>query len=86
MLDREASEIHKRGYSIDDQEFLAGVVSLAVPVRDNAGTLDAALAISAPLARLSVGKCLQQLPLMVEAARKLGEQFSRMDAADVLEE
>jgi IclR family transcriptional regulator, acetate operon repressor len=76
-LDREVTEIGKRGYSIDDQEFLAGVVCLAVPVRDAEGALCAALAISAPAARLSIGKALQQLPLMLEAAEKLGEQFSR---------
>ena len=76
-LDREASEIKRRGYSVDDQEFLAGVVCLAVPVRDSEGTLCAALAISAPAARLSIGKALQQLPLMRQTAEKLGQQFDR---------
>jgi len=75
-LDQEAREIKKRGYSVDDQEFLAGVVCLAVPVRNDDGTLCAALAISAPAARLSIGKALQQLPVLTQAANKLGEQFS----------
>ena len=79
-LDREAAEIKTRGYSVDDQEFLAGVVCLAVPVRDTEGALCAALAISAPAARLSIDKALQQLPLMMQAADKLGEQFSRRPA------
>lgn len=74
-LERELVEITKRGYSIDDQEFLAGVVCLAVPVRDKAGLLGAALAISAPAARLTVGKALQQLPIMIATAQKLGEQM-----------
>ena len=85
-LDREVTEIKKRGYSIDDQEFLAGVVCLAVPVRDAEGTLCAALAISAPAARLSIGKALQQLPFMLQAAEKLGEQFSRKHAGAPSEE
>lgn len=80
-LDREVQEIKKRGYSIDDQEFLAGVVCLAVPVRSTAGTLCAALAISAPAARLSIGKALQQLPIMMETAAKLGTQFERQNSA-----
>jgi DNA-binding IclR family transcriptional regulator len=84
-LEREASEIKKRGYSIDDQEFLAGVVCLAVPVRDSDGTLCAALAISAPAARLSIGKALQQLPFMMLTADKLGEQFSRKHPAEPAE-
>jgi DNA-binding IclR family transcriptional regulator len=79
-LDREAAEIKTRGYSVDDQEFLAGVVCLAVPVRDTEGALCAALAISAPAARLSVDKALQQLPLTMQAADKLGAQFSRRPA------
>lgn len=80
-LDREVQEIKKRGYSIDDQEFLAGVVCLAVPVRSTAGTLCAALAISAPAARLSIGRALQQLPIMMETAAKLGTQFERQNSA-----
>jgi DNA-binding IclR family transcriptional regulator len=74
-LDREVQEIKRRGYSIDDQEFLAGVVCLAVPVRAAGKTICAALAISAPAARLSIGKALQQLPIMVATAEKLGGQF-----------
>lgn len=85
-LDLEVNEIKKRGYSVDDQEFLAGVVCLAVPVRDADGSLCAALAISAPAARLSIGKALQQLPFMMRTAEKLGEQFSRKHADDSSEE
>ena len=85
VLEREVGEIKKRGYSIDDQEFLAGVVCLAVPVRDSDGVLCAALAISAPEARLSIGKALQQLPLMMQTADKLGEQFSRRHTVESIE-
>jgi DNA-binding IclR family transcriptional regulator len=81
-LDREVQEIKKRGYSIDDQEFLAGVVCLAVPVRTADGTLCAALAISAPAARLSIGKALQQLPIMMSTAENLGAQLQRQSSAD----
>jgi DNA-binding IclR family transcriptional regulator len=82
-LDREVQEVKKRGYSIDDQEFLAGVVCLAVPVRSSAGVLCAALAISAPAARLSIGRALQQLPIMMETAAMLGAQFERQNSADL---
>ncbi|MBV9066939.1 MAG: IclR family transcriptional regulator [Methylobacteriaceae bacterium] len=74
-LERELSEIGKRGYSLDDQEFLAGVVCLAVPIRDFDGALCAALAISAPAARLSLGKALQHLPTMMSTAEKLAGHF-----------
>jgi DNA-binding IclR family transcriptional regulator len=64
-------EICKRGYSIDNQEFLAGVVCLAVPVRDKRGVVCAGLAISAPHARMSVPEAIEHLPTMQEAAEQL---------------
>lgn len=81
-LELEASEIAKRGYSIDDQEFLAGVVCLAVPVRNADGELCAALAISAPAARLTIGRAMQQIPVMMQTARQLGEQLSARAAPE----
>jgi len=75
-LELEVGEIAKRGYSIDDQEFVAGVVCLAVPVRNVSGELCAALAISAPIARLSIGRAMQQFPVMMQTAKQLGEQLS----------
>ena len=71
MLHVELEEIRKRGYSIDNQEFLAGVVCLAVPVRDQKGGVCAGLAISAPHARMSVPEAIAHLPTMEEAARQL---------------
>lgn len=70
-LHRELEEIRKRGYSIDNQEFLAGVVCLAVPVRDSKGTICAGLAISAPHARMSVAESIAHLPTLVAAAEQL---------------
>ena len=76
VLERETVEINKRGYSIDDQEFLAGVVCLAVPVRDSAGALCAALAVAAPIARLSIGRALQHIPAMMSTAERVGRDFA----------
>jgi len=70
-LQAELDAIRKRGYSIDNQEFLAGVVCLAVPVRDGKGAICAGLAISAPNARMSVKKCVRHLPTLLEAANQL---------------
>ena len=52
-LEAELEAIRKTEISIDNQEFLAGVVCVAVPVRSAGGQRVAALAISAPLARMS---------------------------------
>lgn len=70
-LDRELETIHESEISVDNQEFLAGVVCVAVPVRAPNGTPVAALAVSAPLARMTVEQGLAQVPLLRDAAERL---------------
>lgn len=77
ILHRELDEIRKRGYSIDNQEFLAGVVCLAVPVRDNKGMICAGLAISAPHARMSVAESVAHLPVLLAAANQLAAHLGQ---------
>jgi IclR family transcriptional regulator, acetate operon repressor len=76
-LHAELEEIRKRGYSIDNQEFLAGVVCLAVPVRDGNGAICAGLAISAPNARMSVKESVGHLPALLEAAKQLAAHLGQ---------
>jgi DNA-binding IclR family transcriptional regulator len=76
-LHSELDEIRKRGYSIDNQEFLAGVVCLAVPVRDSKGMICAGLAISAPHARMSVAESIGHLPVLLAAADQLATHLGR---------
>jgi len=70
-LETELDKIRETEVSIDNQEFLAGVVCLAVPVRSPGGQRVAALAISAPLARMSLQQGMQHVPLMQATAAKL---------------
>ena len=71
QLDAEFAAIRSRGYSIDNQEFLAGVICIAVPVHDTAGHVCAAVAVSAPQARMSAASAVQNVPAMLEAARNI---------------
>jgi IclR family acetate operon transcriptional repressor len=70
-LEQELDKIRLAEVSIDDQEFLAGVVCVAVPVLGPKKQPVAALAISAPLARMSVQQGIQHIPLLQEAAKRL---------------
>lgn len=70
-LETQLSVIRKRGYSIDDQEFLDGVICLAVPVYDNKGQVCAAIAISAPQARMQIEDAEGHVPEMLKAVSKL---------------
>ncbi|MBI3699792.1 MAG: IclR family transcriptional regulator [Afipia sp.] len=70
-LEEELENIRTTQVSIDNQEFLAGVVCVAVPVCNASGQPVAAIAVSAPLARMSVEQGLQHVALMRVSARQL---------------
>ena len=70
-LDSALEAIRDSETSVDNQEFLAGVVCVAVPVRAPNGTPVAALAVSAPLARMTVKQGLAHVPLLRGAAERL---------------
>ncbi len=81
-LEPELEKIRETEVSTDDQEFLAGVVCVAVPVRDQSGHPVAALAISAPLARMSLEQGLQHVPLMQKAAEELTVTIDEDDSKE----
>ena len=70
-LEAKLKNIRSAEVSTDNQEFLAGVVCVAVPVRDNNKQPVAALAVSAPLARMTLQQGLQHVPLLQAAAEQL---------------
>lgn len=70
-LEKELGKVREAEVSIDNQEFLAGVVCIAVPVFDANGQRVAALAISAPLARMSLEEALEHVPLLRASADQL---------------
>jgi IclR family acetate operon transcriptional repressor len=71
LLEIELEKIRATDVSIDNQEFLAGVVCVAVPVCSPNKRPVAALAVSAPLARMSLQEGLQHVPLLQAAAGRL---------------
>lgn len=70
-LERELATIASQGYSLDREEFLLGLVAIAVPVIDAQGTTLAAIACHAPSARFSLDKAVSHLALLREAARRM---------------
>ncbi len=67
----ELALIARRGYSLDEEEFLEGMVAIAVPVSDHAGRFVAALAFHGPTQRLSVADAIAQKKILQDAALKL---------------
>lgn len=81
QLIRALAEIRRRGYSEDDEEFLAGVCCLAVPVRDRRGRVVAGLAVSAPSARFNLTRARAHLGDLQGAAELIGRELLT-DAAE----
>lgn len=70
-LRAECETIRERGYSFDREEFVPGLVAMAVPVRDGSGEVRAAMAVHAPAARMPLALALERLPLMQQAAERM---------------
>ncbi len=70
-LQAECSTILRQGYSRDREEFIAGLVAVAVPVRDDADRVRAAIAVHAPSARMSLADAESCLPALRRAAQKM---------------
>jgi DNA-binding IclR family transcriptional regulator len=74
-LDAELKQIRKEQVSFDREEFLMGVICMAVPVMGSNGELLAALAIQAPEARVDAQNARRHLPALRNAAGELAEIF-----------
>ena len=74
-LDAELRQIRKDQVSFDREEYLVGVVCMAVPVVGRNGEMLAALAIQAPEARMNVQTARRHLPALRQAAGELAEIF-----------
>ncbi len=70
LLD-ELDQIAVQGHGIDNEEFVDGMVAIAVPVLDGQGRFLAALAFHGPCMRLTLDKLVQGKPVLLEAARRL---------------
>src|SRR6476659_4791572 len=75
QLEAELRLIRKEQVSFDREEYLAGVVCMAVPVIGKNGELLAALAIQAPEARMNVQTARRHLPALRQAAEELAGIF-----------
>ena len=69
----ECAAIAAQGHALDREEFIPGLIALAVPVRDEQGRVRAAIAVHAPVARMSTDAARARLPALQAAAQRMGE-------------
>lgn len=83
-LDAELARIRRDGFALDDEEFLPGLVCVAVLVPEQCGRSNLAVAVQAPVMRLTADKALHTLPALQRAAAAISqvEAEGAMDAAE----
>ena len=72
-LQGELERVRTEGYAIDNEEFLPGLLCLAVPVPAAGRRSNLCVAVQAPMMRLPVAKALLHLPALQKAAHALSE-------------
>lgn len=72
-LDEEIDTVKRQGYALDDEEFLPGLICVAVLVPRKGGRSNMGIAIQAPIMRLSHDKVLTLLPALNKAAKALAD-------------
>lgn len=70
-LEAELARIRERGYSVNDEERLAGVRAVAAPVRDGAGRTFAAVALQGPSVRFGDDRMPELAEAVLRAATRL---------------
>ncbi|MDX1464707.1 MAG: IclR family transcriptional regulator [Halomonas sp.] len=72
-LEEHLVQIARNNLSTDDEEFIQGMVAIAVPIFDQVGQMQATLAVHAPRLRHSIESLLEWAPLMRQIAAELEE-------------
>lgn len=69
----ELGQIAKQGYSLDQEEFLEGMVAISVPVLDPDKRFVAALAFHGPTQRITVPAAIERKEMLQAAAAQLSD-------------
>jgi IclR family transcriptional regulator, acetate operon repressor len=80
-LDIELAAIRRTGFATDNEEYLAGLICVAVPVTGIGGRVVAGVAVHAPVARMSLPQALAHVPTLERAAAALGASFVAEDGS-----
>lgn len=73
-LRAECDAIVECDYARDNEEFVAGLIAISVPVRDDKGVVRAAISVHAPAARLT----MEQAEARIQVMRKACSEMSKL--------
>ncbi len=69
------AECEKRGYALDNEEFMDGMVAIAVPVTDTLGRYVASIAFHGPIQRVSVNDLVARKDILLDGAKTLKDSL-----------
>jgi IclR family acetate operon transcriptional repressor len=75
-LEAELAKIRERGFALNNQENMDGIVGAAVPIIDPKGNVLAAVGLQGPLPRLTLKACERFVPRMRHAAERIARVWS----------
>lgn len=79
VLIAEATEVRERGYATDDEEFMEGMIAVAVPIFDGNDRLVSTLSFHAPQQRLSMADAIGHVDRLRASATRLSDLLSEDD-------
>ena len=74
---QEIEQVRNNDFSTDNEEFMEGMVAIAVPIRDDLGRLMSTLSVHAPTQRISLEELRGHLERLRRAADDLAEMLLR---------
>ncbi|HVO86975.1 MAG TPA: IclR family transcriptional regulator [Casimicrobiaceae bacterium] len=78
-IEENLRQIRRNDVAIEVEEFMQGLIGLAVPVRDRTGRLCATVSMHAPTARFTVEQVLAQVPALRKAAAAVEQLLDPVD-------
>jgi DNA-binding IclR family transcriptional regulator len=75
----ELTRIRQQGYSANNEEYILGLIAVAVPIFDSDGHAIAAVAVHAPVARLTLRQAISTIPTLQSAAEKFATSWGLRD-------
>lgn len=73
LLRSELAEVKARDYSTDRGELVAGMIAVAVPIRDDGGSLVGTVSLQAPEIRMTLEVAISYIPRLRQAAASFAE-------------
>jgi len=73
LLSENLQEISSAGFAMEVEEFVLGLIAIAVPINDSAGKLRAAIAMHCPTTYVKSDQAMSKLPALKLAASRMSE-------------